>query len=322
MADDETAGGPDSAAPPRGTSALRAVGAELWLAVRAARAVATRMGERNIGLISAGVAFFAILAIFPGLAAVIALFGFLADPAVIDEQMELMREFVPAEAFAILDAQVGALIATNQSTLRWATIVSTAAALWSSRAGVAALQRGLNAIYGADNRSGFRQVVSALALTSALIGVVLVALATVIVMPLILAFVPLGPFAGIVLSVLPWAVAVGVIVLGLGLIYRFGPNRRTVRVDGRQRIAPGLVVAVLVWAAASIGFSWYLRNFGSYNEVYGSIGAVIALLMWFYIGAFVVLLGASLNAEMDRLRAATDPAGPGTPARASTAAVQ
>lgn len=275
--------------------------AETGLALRVSGRVFVRLGQRNVGLISAGVAFFSILAIFPGLAAVIALFGFLADPGIIREQMTLLREFAPDEAFRLLDTQVTALLSANQSTLGWATLISTAAALWSARAGVAALQRGLNAIYGADNRGSLWQVLSALGLTLALVGVVLVALLAVIVVPILLALVPLGPLAGPVLAVVPWIVALGVLVLGLALIYRYGPNHGS----GAEphRVVPGIVLAVLVWAAASIGFSYYLQNFGSYNQVYGSIGAVIALLMWFYIGAFVVLLGACLNAEMD-LRAA------------------
>lgn len=281
--------------------------AETGLALRVSGRVFVRLGQRNVGLISAGVAFFSILAIFPGLAAVIALFGFLADPAVISEQMGLLREFAPDEAYRLLNAQVTALLSANQSTLGWATLISTAAALWSARAGVAALQRGLNAIYGADNRTTFWQALSALGLTMALVAVVLVALLAVIVVPIALSLIPLGPLTGPALAVVPWIVALAVLVLGLGLMYRYGPNHGPTD-DGRghpRRVVPGVVLAMVVWAVASIGFSYYLKNFGSYNEVYGSIGAVIALLMWFYIGAYVVLLGACLNAEMD-LHAARD----------------
>lgn len=278
---------------------------ELRLALRAILAVFRRVGQRNVGLISAGVAFFAILAIFPGLAAVISLFGFLADPVVIRDQLVLLQDFAPPEAYLLLDAQVNALLDAPQSTLGWTTLISTTAALWSARAGVGALQRGLNAIYGGKTRSGFWQVVSAVGLTFALVGVVLVALLSVIVVPVVVSYLPVGPLSGLVLSVLPSAVALGVMVWGLGLVYRYGPNlgAGAFRRATARKTTPGIVLAVILWAVASIGFSVYLTNFGTYNEVYGSIGAVIALLMWFYIGAFVVLLGACLNAEMDRLRA-------------------
>ena len=278
---------------------------ELFLALRVAMAMVRRVGQRNVGLISAGVAFFAILAIFPGLAAVIALFGFLADPVVIQDQLVLLQDFAPPEVYRLLSAQLNALLGATQSTLGWTTLISTTAALWSARAGVGALQRGLTAIYGGETRGGFRQIVSAVGLTLALVGVVLVALLSVVVVPVVVSYLPVGWLSRLVLSVLPWAVALGVMVWGLGLVYRYGPNLGSA-MDRRataRRTAPGIVLALMVWAGASIGFSIYLTNFGNYNEVYGSIGAVIALLMWLYIGAFVVLLGACLNAEMDRLRA-------------------
>lgn len=284
-------------------------GSNLRLALRVILAVFRRIGQRNVGLISAGVAFYAILAIFPGLAAVIALFGFLADPSVIRDQLALLQDFAPPEVYRLLNAQLDALLGATQSTLGWATLISTTAALWSARAGVGALQRGLNAIHGGETRSGFWQIASAVGLTIALVGVVLVALLSVVVVPVILSCLPLGPLSGMVLSVLPWAVALAVMVWGLGLMYRYGPNpgAGSLRRATARNTRPGIVLAVVLWAGASIGFSVYLGNFGNYNEVYGSIGAVIALLMWLYIGAFVVLLGACLNAEIDRLRA------PGTP---------
>lgn len=299
-------------------------GSELLLALRSVGGVFRRIGERNVGLISAGVAFFAILAIFPGLAAVIALFGFLADPAIIQEQLALLQDFTPPDAYRLLSGQVNALMGATPSTLGWTTLFSTLAALWSARAGVGALQRGLNAIYGGEMRSGFWQIVSALGLTVALVGVVLVALLAVVVVPVALSYLPLGPASGLALSVLPWVVALGVMVWGLALVYRFGPNLG-VGADRRamaRRTAPGIVLALIVWAGASIGFSFYLTNFGNYNQVYGSIGAVIALLMWLYIGAFVVLLGACLNAEMDRRRAAENgpDGGPGAAPGASVPA--
>lgn len=196
---------------PQGTGSATRL-AEVTLAVRAIPAVIRRVGQRNVGLVSAGVAFYAVLAIFPGLAAVIALFGFLADPGVLRDQLALLQDFTPPEAYALLDAQLGALLGATRSTLGWTTVLSTGAALWSARAGVAALQRALNAIYGGEMRGGFRQVLSAMALTLALIGVVLVALVSVVVVPTVVAFLPLGPLSGMVLAVLPWAVALGVVV--------------------------------------------------------------------------------------------------------------
>lgn len=257
--------------------------------------------ERNLGLISAGVAFFAFLAVFPAIAALIALLGFMADPAVIAPQLEMLSEFLPEDAYRLLTGQVLRLVSVNDSTLGWATLLSTLVALWSARRGVLALVQGLDAIHGNTARGGLRQTFIALVLTLVLIGVALVAIVTMLVSPIVFAFVPLGPYAAIALTILKWVIAIGVVVLGVALVYRFAPNS-----DSRRNwLSPGLVAAVVLWGLASVGFSQFLSNFGNYNEIYGSIGAVIALLMWFYLSAWVVLFGAVLNCEIDR--AETDP---------------
>ncbi len=226
----------------------------------------------------------------------IAIWGFFSDPSIIEAQLTLLEGFVPPEAYEIMDTQVNQLVDANTSTLGWATLISVSVALYVSRNGVAALIRGLNAIYRESNRSTLRDIMAALGVTFLLIGVALVALTSVVIMPIVLAFLPLGPLAEWALAAARWVIAIAVVVLGLSVIYRYGPNRRAARPGW---ITPGALIAVLIWAAASWGFSYYLTNFGRYNEIYGALGAVIALLMWLYISAFVVLLGASLNAELE-----------------------
>lgn len=262
--------------------------------------------RRHLGLVSAGVAFFAMLAIFPAVAAVIALFGYFTDPQLIQNQLELLSDFIPADAYTLLRNQVLRLVLTNDSTLGWTSVISIGAALWSARRGVAALIQGLNAIYGTHSRGGLRDMIVAVAMTGAMVLVALVALAALVIVPILLAFFPLGGFYGILLEVLRWVAALGVLVVGLALFYRYGPNREEA---GRGPWAsPGLVLAVLLWAGASVAFSVFLANFGNYNEVYGSIGAVIALLMWFYISAYAILLGGVLNSVMEgRHRKAVSP---------------
>lgn len=263
----------------------------------AVRAVFMDLNDSNIGLISAGVAFFAMLAIFPTLAAIIAIWGFVADPDTVYEQLGTMRGIMPGEAYAILDEQITSLITANTSTLGWTTAISLAAAIWSSRAGVAALIRGLNSIYREKNRVGVRQIAAAFGVTFLLIGVALVALLSVVVLPIILTILPLGPLTTLLVASVRWVVALAVVIVGIGVVFRYGPNRRGARV---QWLTPGALVAVVIWGGISYGFSYYLSNFGRYNEVYGALGAVIALLMWLYLSAFSVLLGASLNAELER----------------------
>jgi len=254
-------------------------------------------GRRNLGLVAAGVAFYGVLALFPALAALIALLGVLSDPTVVETQLALLDPLVPEQALALIEAQVGDLIEANNRTLGWATLISTGAALWSTRAGVGALLGGLNAVYGLETRGGLWQVVTALALTGALIVIALIALISIVVAPVLLALFPPGLFTRIGLDVVRWGLAVASVLAGLGLVYRYGPNRRGSPVAW---LSPGSVFALVIWAAASLGFSIYLTNFGNYNEVYGSIGAVIALLMWVFISAYVLLLGAAVNAEIER----------------------
>ncbi|MEM6374151.1 MAG: YihY/virulence factor BrkB family protein [Pseudomonadota bacterium] len=269
----------------------------LWW--RAVSHVLRLMDEKNLGLIAAGVAFYAILAVFPGLAATIALWGIVGDPALALEQLKEFQAVIPVDVYRLLAAQLTKLAATDGLTLGWASLLSFVFALWSARAGVAALMRGLNAIYDAPNRTGLAHYVRALMLTGGLIGVLLVAMACIVILPVILAFIPLGPWTGLGIEVLRWVVGVGVLLVGFALIYKFGPNLLGQR---PRLISPGAVFASGGWITASVGFSIYLRNFGVYNEVYGSIGAVIAMLMWLFISAYLVLLGGALNAELARAR--------------------
>ncbi len=261
------------------------------------------VGDRNLDLVAAGVAFWSMLALFPAVAAVIALWGFLADPQMIQAQLNMLETFVPEDAFRLLSRQVASLVRANDSTLGWTTLISTAAAIWSTRAGVGALLRGLNAAYGTVPRAGIWPTLRALFMTGALVSVSLFALASVVVVPLAIAWLPLGPLIQAALSGVKWALTVAVMLGTLGLLYRYGPSHRQ---RGRRPrwITEGAVLALAVWAAASAGFSFYLANFGNYNEVYGSIGAVDALLMWFFISAFTVLIGAAVNAEIDERRTA------------------
>ncbi len=281
------------------SSAIPPKDAALWW--RAVTHVFRLMDEKNLGLIAAGVAFYAILAVFPGLAATIALWGIVGDPGLALAQLQEFQAVIPADVYRLLAGQLVKLSTTDGLTLGWASLISFAFALWSSRAGVAALMRGLNAIYDAPNRTGLSQYVRALLLTGSLIGVLLVAMACIVILPVILAFVPLGPWTGFFIEVVRWVVGVGVLLIGLALVYRLGPNLSGQR---PKLVSPGAVFATVGWVVASIGFSIYLRNFGTYNEVYGSIGAVIVMLMWLFISAYLVLLGGALNAELARARRA------------------
>ena len=265
-------------------------------------AVYRQIDEQNLSLISAGIAFFGMLAVFPGLAAIIAIFGIWSDPAVIQDQINLLNGIVPDEVYGLLNSQLTRIASTSDGTLGWATFVSILLALWSARAGVGAMMRGLNTIYRSPNRSMMRHYFAAFTMTLSLVMVALVAGAAVVITPLIVALLPLTPETESIIDMVRWTAAIFVITFGISIIYRYGPRKR----DGRRApwITPGAVFSILMWAAVSAAFSEYLANFGRYNEVYGSIGAVVALLMWLYFSAFLVLLGGALNAQIERHKAA------------------
>ncbi len=248
-------------------------------------------GRTHLSLIAAGIAFFGIFAIFPSIAALIAIFGLVADPMVVETQLALLNDIIPPGAYDLLYDQVHTVITAQTDTLGWATFLALLLALWAARAGVASLVQGLNLIHAIPNRDGVWHTLVSMSLTLALIAIAMIALFAVIVAPILIALAPPRYSTGWLIEAIRWAVAFSSLLMALGILYRFGPNG-TVRMAW---ITPGAVLVIVLWLAASAGFSLYVANFDSYNRIYGSIGAVIALMMWLYISAYLILLGAALN---------------------------
>ncbi|MCB2136655.1 MAG: YihY/virulence factor BrkB family protein [Rhodobacteraceae bacterium] len=252
-------------------------------------------GERHFSLIAAGVAFYAFFAIFPAMAAIIAIWGLFADPEVVRSYLTLTRDVLPQDVYTILEGELASILNTGKRGIGWASAITLAVSFYAVHNGVAALAGGLNATGRQRSPGRGVPIFRTVGLTIVLVVIVLLALAAVVIVPVVVNFVPLGPLNGMILAVLPWGVTFVAGLMMLGLFYRWGPNmsRRP------AWITPGAFLAAFLWAVASLGFSSYLANFGSYNRVYGSIGAIIALLMWLYISAYIILLGAAVNAEMD-----------------------
>ena len=269
---------------------------EIW---RFIMALGDRMDKIHMGLISAGVAFYAMFAVFPGLAAIIAFWGLWYDPTVIQDYVHVAEEFVPPEAMQIVKSQVDALVSGGRTQLGWTTFVSFMIATVAARAGVNALVRGLNAAYGVRAHSTVVGFFLAYVLTLAIVGIVFVGLVTIVVVPIVLSLFELGPFNALLIRGLPWGGMLLIVMIGIGVLYRYGPNVRRPRTP---IFTWGSVVATIAWGLASLAFSAYLGSINSYNRIYGSIGAVVALLMWFYLAAFSVMLGAIFNVELRRRR--------------------
>ncbi len=260
-------------------------------------AVWNRIGQGHFGLIAAGVAFYAMFAVFPGLTATIAIWSMVADPGVISGYLDVAERFLPPEAAELVHDQVMGLITAPRTALGWATAVSLLIAIYSARAGVSALIQGLDVVHRAIPRGWLWGWAVDFMLTGALIGALFVALVTVVVVPILLSYVAFGTFEAWLIRVLPWGAMFLLVLTCLSILYRFGPN-----VPGGFRspwITVGVLVAAVAWSGVSIGFSVYLANFNSYNTIYGSIGAVIILMTWLYLSVWAVLLGGAINAELD-----------------------
>ena len=268
------------------------------------------MNARNIGLLSAGVAFFSLLALFPGIAALISVFGFFADPLFLQDQLAFIEDLIPPAAYTLLQNQITRLVWANDGILGWTSLISVLIALFLARRGVDAMLLGINAIHGTPRRRGLPHALRVLVITLGMLVAGVVALLSVLILPVVLTLFPLIGSSSILVDLTRWAVTLGLVAGWIWVFYRIGPNRED---PSQATMLPGLTLAVTLWITTSAGFSYYLSNFGDYNEIYGSIGAVVALLMWFYISAYAVLLGGILNATLEGAHTSRPASAPATP---------
>jgi membrane protein len=259
--------------------------------------VKKEMTADNIDIIAGGLALYALLAVFPALAAAVSIYGLFASPADMASHLQQVAGTLPEDATKILQQQLNDL-SQRQETLSIGIVVGILLALWSARKGIVALMTATNVAYDEEeNRGFFKQLFVSLAFTiGAVIGFLAVLLLGVAV-PVGLSFLPLGPAAEIVLLAVRWVLLAGVAVLGLAVLYRFAPDRKTAR---WRWVTPGSLIAAALWLIGSALFALYVRNWGSYGETYGALGGVVVLLMWFYLSGYIVILGAEINAELER----------------------
>jgi membrane protein len=272
--------------------------------------VKAEISDDHVSIAAAGVAFYGLLAIFPAIAALIGIAGLMLDPAAIEAQLAQAAAMLPPDAAQIVQDQ-GRKVAQNSGGATFAAIGGLLLALYSASSGMRTLMESMNIAYDEDEKRGMvRLYATALVLTLVLIVGAMVALGAMLVLPAVLGSLGLGRVFEAVLSYGRWPVLALLMMLGLAIIYRYGPSRESAR---WRWITPGSVVATVLWLIASILFSIYVQNFGSYTETYGSLGGVIILLMWLWLSAFVVLLGAELNAEMEHQTKRDTTTGPERP---------
>lgn len=259
--------------------------------------VGRQIARQNVGLLAAGIAFYGLLSIFPGITAGVALAGLLMPDQMLLSASDLMASFMPDAARNIVIGQLDAVVHSDQGSLTFAASAALALALYSASRAVGNFMSGLNVIYGETETRGFLKVRAlTLVLTLALILGVLFCVLVVAAIPATAALFGARGWLLEVLLVIRWPLMFGMGAVGIALLYRFAPDRRRPK---WRWLTPGAVLACMMWVAGSIAFSRYVQHFGNYNETFGALGGVIILLTWMWLSAFIILLGAQIDAELE-----------------------
>lgn len=252
----------------------------------------------NVSMLAGGVAFFAFLSLFPTLIAALTLYGVVAEPAQVTQQMQRFSTALPASSQQLITGQLTAIAQSSGGALTVGLVVSLLVALWSASSGTSNLMSGVNLAYDEEETRGFIKLRAiALGLTLGAIVFMLLALVLIAVVPAVLGQLGLGAVGRVLVQVLRWVLLVAVVVVGLAVIYRVAPDRTSPQF---RWVSTGAVVATLLWIIGSAAFSFYVNNFGSYNATYGALAGVVVLLLWLFLTSYIVLLGAEINAEAER----------------------
>ncbi len=260
--------------------------------------LADRALSPALSMFAAGIAFFGLLAIFPAIALFVTVYGLVANAADVQRHLSPLRGLIPYEAYDLLAEQLTALSVRDDSQLSFGAAFGFILAVWSAASGSKALMSGLNFAYAAEERRNYAHRTGlALALTFGGIGVMIVVLAAVIGLSLALKFLALPSELHEVVRLIRWLGLSMLTIAAMMLLYRFGPSHRPRHI---YYLIPGAVIASALWLLASAAFSFYIDNVGTYDRMFGSVGAVVILLMWFYVSAYAVCIGAEINAELER----------------------
>ena len=253
------------------------------------------VNDNRLLAVAAGVVFYSLLAIFPAIAAFVSLYGLIADASTIDSHLSLASGVFPAGAVDILHEQITRLTAKSNAGLGLGFITGLAIALWSANAGMKAIIDALNVVYDEKEKRSFVKL-NLLSLLFTLVAILslMIALAAVVIAPIIFSVIGLSSFFSLAIVVLPWPLLLVLAAVALAAIYRYGPSRTEAR---WQWLSVGSAAAAIGWLITSALFSWYIAHFGAYNVTYGSLA--VGMMMWMWISAIVILLGGELNAEIE-----------------------
>lgn len=257
----------------------------------------TSLQKDNIPLIAAGVAFYCLLAIFPLLGSTIALYGLMVSPSELQNHMALLVNVVPNESRYIIEEQLTNLTEKSNSALGWSFLFTLTLSLWSSSKGANALIKACNITYSEVEGRGFlKGILARITCTIFMILTVIVALACITILPETINWMTSNAISTEQAMWVTWPVMLALFNIALSALYRYAPHRR----EAQWRwVTPGSMFATILWVVASYGFSVYLNEFGNYNKTYGSVGGIIILLMWLYLTAYIILIGAEVNSSIE-----------------------
>lgn len=264
----------------------------------------SEMISDRIGLAAAGCAFYATLALFPAISMLVSVYGLVFDPQTVEPQMKILKNLLPGPAYTLIADRIHILVSKDHGTLTVSLIISVLVTMWSSSAGTKSMLAALNMAYDEkETRSFFRFQGTALGMTLGGILGAAMTLALLVFLPAVLDFVPAHFGLQIVEQSTQLLIRIGspllmvlFVTAAFSMLYRFGPARQEAR---WHWVTPGAVVSTVLWLIASFGFSYYVGHIASYDATYGPLGAVIGIMMWFFVTAYVVLIGAELNAELE-----------------------
>ena len=275
------------------------------------RRVYRRLDEDHISILSAGVAFYAMLAVFPALAAVVSLYALIADPSDVQAHFERASSFMPGDVSQIINEQLSTLAQQERQGLGFGLISSILIGIWSAHRGVDALVRAVTIAYmETEDRNFFRLNALTYLMTFGAVVLIVSAIALMVGIPAIVAYLPFTGWMSALSGILGWLFFVSIAVFAISILYRFGPPRTPAK---WRWVSPGAMTATVLWLIGSMLFSYYVSQFGRYNETYGTLSAIVVLLSWFFVTSFSLVLGAALNAELEHQTQADSTAGAAKP---------
>lgn len=259
--------------------------------------VKNQISKDNVNIISAGISYYAFLAIFPAIAAIIAIYGLVTDQQTIQKQLNALANVLPPQSSELIQQQLTQIVQGSPTALGWGLAISIVLSIWSANRGTKALFQGINIAYNEEDQRSFIKG-NAITLLFTFLGIitVIISMALVVAFPAIIGSLNLPAATGFLVQTARWILLLAVIIISLGVIYRYAPDRENPK---WRWVSWGSVAGTVLWVAGSLLFSFYISNFGDYNATYGSLAAVVILLLWFYLSAFSIMLGAEINSEIE-----------------------